>query len=170
MMPMNLELLNQKVQEALASGAAEADIALPGGNTMRMRRTTAPGVKAELEAPNPRGGANLVWRIFEAASAPAPEYPAEAPFLPGLEVTVSVVPRGFTLSWTRLSDAGAAAAQLVAASTADGWVEQRTEAAAQMLSAGIRHTQLRRDQRTRSIMQMGGAKGVMLIEQAADRM
>lgn len=125
--------LEQRLQEAIASGAAVADLAHERGGTLRYRRAPDDGVLMTLAFVEPDGSERLAVQYFAPAERPAAAWPAHAPFVPGRVMQFAPAPAGGGNCIWELDDAGEGSEVerlVVAATLGDGWLEVERDPAA----------------------------------------
>jgi hypothetical protein len=163
----DFERLATAMKLAMESDADEGTLELEG-QAINYRKRPAPGIRLRLEPPvDGAAGGTLRATVYEAASSPPDEYPAELPFLPGYSSAVIGVPAaGGTLSvqW-QVNDAKAAAEEIARACEGDGWVRSPEKPKVPLfLPIGL--TLLERAGRSRAVLHasMGSKSFVMLLE------
>jgi hypothetical protein len=123
------------------------------GDDLRLRYSPEPGVDVRIEASDPEEPDAVVANTVYEASAERPAaYPPELPYLPGLKAGVTAVPgRAFpVVTWFMLPDVDAAAAEIVAQSTAAGWTESPEDD--EPVTPGLRMLALTRPGQRRSVI------------------
>jgi len=139
------------IQGALANPDDLTGVTLPDGSELDVQKRPEEGVSLRIRAPA-EGGGFSESTLWEAAPTRPYNYPANLPFLPDLPVSVTVVPsqEGVSMRWSGVENPQSVVAQLVAASTENGWVPE--ESPASLDAVPVEMLALKRSERQRILM------------------
>ena len=122
-------IVGRKISEILDDPErADEEFTGADGNTYRVRKHPAPGVKAIVESGEADGAFHRMIELFDPSPQRPATYPDDLPFFPDTSATVSgsieTIPPSRTVSWSELLDAQAFARQVITQSLAEGWIAQ----------------------------------------------
>ncbi len=142
------------------SDATVMEMDTPSG-MLRLRKHPAPGIALQAELVV-SGVPEVTVTGYEPSDHPGPGYPADMPFVPGLQVSVMPGPDPSrpTLAWWGVPDASEVATELVRQLERDGWEPAGEEALPPPIS--VRHITLRRGFEERIILASGAPSAGMV--------